>query len=270
MRVLITGASRGIGAAIARVFAERHGPEARLALLGRSATAPSHPRLEGTLEEVAHECAARHGARATPLGVDLRDAVALRAALAEAQRALGGGLDVLVNNASVLALDPSSPRDMDLVHAVNVRGTLLCLHDCAPALRASRGAIVTLAPPVRLGRLDWIAAPSPAYTLSKYAMTLATLAAADGRVRANALWPKRLVRTAATRRLEAEAGVAGAHSRGRDPRYVAEAVYALATSERTAHALYDEDVLPPPDDAAPLDAYVIACDASAAAATRGC
>ena len=100
MRVLITGASRGIGAAIARVFAERGGEGTTLALLARSKERPSHPELEGTLLDTCR-AVERAGATAVPIEVDLRDEAALRRA---AQSALGalGGLGVLVHNASVL------------------------------------------------------------------------------------------------------------------------------------------------------------------------
>lgn len=256
MRVLITGASRGIGAAIARTFAQRHGASAQLALLGRSDDTPSHPSLEGTLQDTA-EAVRRHGARAFTAPVDMQHGDALCTALKRCMEDLGG-LDVLVNNASVLWIDKvASPRQMDLVHAVNTRGTMLCLQTCAEALADSErgGSVVTLSPPVRLGRLDWVT-PHVPYTLSKYSMTIATLGAASDRVRANCLWPKRTVATAATQRLEP--WMPGAFSKGRSPDLVAEAVHRLAT-ELTCNActLLDEEVLPDmPGQEAPLDAFV--------------
>lgn len=256
MRVLITGASRGIGAATARVFARKHGASLQVALLGRSDGAPSHAALEGTLQETARAVEAC-GGTAIPVGVDMRDGPALSAAVERAVRSLGG-LDVLVNNASVLFPSPTlTPKQMDLLHAVNTRGTLLCIQGCADALAAARGAIVTMAPPIRLGRLEWIAA-HPAYTVSKYGMTLATLGAATRRVRANCLWPKRTVATAATKRLDADGVIPGAFSRGRPEEYVAEAVHAVAVDEmRNAQTLLDEDVVEPEDEGtAPLDAFV--------------
>ena len=259
MRVLVTGASRGLGAAIARAFARHHGAEARIALLGRSLAIPSHPELAGTLERTAREVRAA-GATAVPVQVDLRHGEGLVRALCETVEQLGG-LDVLVNNASALHARPhATVRQMDLVHQVNARATMLCNEVCAPHLEEARGAIVTLSPAIRLGRLEWISAHAP-YTLSKYGMTLATLGRASDRVRANCLWPRRLVATAATRRLEREGLVEGAYTRGRDPDAVAEAVHRLATSHRwNAACLLDEDVLDeaelPPAPGAPLDLFV--------------
>ena len=252
MRVLITGASRGIGAAVARAFARKHGADAQICLLARSLDSPSHTGLDGTLARTAREVEA-HGALALPLLADVRDATTLQRTMQAALHAFGG-LDVLVNNASALWVPEDdgaawgrSPADkLDLVHSVNARATLLGLDACRDALEASRGSVVTLSPPIRLGRLEWIAR-HPAYTLSKYNMTLATLAYATASgVRANCLWPKRTVATAATWMLEQRGGVEGAFSRGRSADDVAEAVHELAVGrpELNARALYDEEVLP--------------------------
>jgi citronellol/citronellal dehydrogenase len=258
MRVLITGTSRGLGAAIARAFARHHGPDAQIALLGRSGAAPSHRSLEGTLRETQRDVEA-HGALGVPFEVDLRDGEQLARTLKDVLHAFDG-LDVLINNASVLRPERTLPaKRMDLVHAVNARATLLCLQECREALEASPrgGSIVTIAPPVRLGRLEWIAR-SPAYTLSKYQMSLATLAAASARVRANCLWPKRTVATAATKMLEERGIVPGAHSKGRRADAVAEAVHLLATrSTLNAATVLDEDLVTfDHGHDAPLDAYV--------------
>ena len=113
-----------------------------------------------------------------------------------------------------------------------------------------------MSPPIRTGRLDWIS-PHPAYTISKYSMTLATLSAASFRIRANCLWPRHTVATHATRRLEDSLRMDGVYSRGRPPEDVAEAVYALATSESmTGRALYDDEVLQDmPSTSAPLNLF---------------
>lgn len=267
MRVLITGASRGIGAAVARAFARHHGEGKKdcvLALLGRSLSSPSHANLKGTLLDTAREVE-RLGATAVPLYVDARDGDALRRTVQDAVHSLGG-LDVLVNNASALVLPSSSSlKHMDLVHAVNARATMLCLDGCREALSqssffSSAGSVVTLSPPLRLGRLDWISQHGVPYTLSKYDMTLATLAEASDRVRANCVWPRYTVATSATARLEASGSLPHAHSRGRAAEDVGEAVYRVATHPTwNARTLLDDEAwpeMPPPPMGAPLDAFV--------------
>lgn len=257
LRVIVTGASRGIGAAVARRFAAAHGADARVALLGRSLAEPSHPTLEGTLVQTARDVHGL-GAEAVPVVCDMRDAEALRDRLRHTIGLLGG-VDVLVNNASALA--HRGAADAELVHAVNARGTTLCLEACAPHLEASAGAVVTIAPPVRLGRLEWIRRWGVDYTLSKYAMTLATLAHASDRVRARCLWPRRTVATAATKALEASGALPHAFSRGRNVHDVARAVHLLARDRDrfpNATALYDDEVVDYDDDrSAPLDAFAL-------------
>jgi NAD(P)-dependent dehydrogenase (short-subunit alcohol dehydrogenase family) len=254
LRVLVTGASRGIGAAVARAYG-RAG--AHVALLARSDVRASHARLEGTLREVAADVEYL-GGRATVVRADLRDAEASRAAARGAVASLGG-LDVLVNAASALELSqrPSAAKAA-LVHGVNVLGTLSVCVECADALHASdHGAMVTFSPPVDLGRADWIAA-HPHYTTSKYAMSLMTMGYAGEGLYANCLWPRHTVATAATALLEqaAPSVYAGAHSRGRSPDDVAAAVLALAASDRAGECLFDDEVVSMPPTDAPKDLFV--------------
>ena len=255
MRVIVTGASRGLGAAVASIFARRYKETAAIALLGRSLSNPAHEGLEGTLLETAAAVQA-HGATALPIQVDARCGEECKSAIEMAARAMGG-VDVLVNNASALYLGETLPvKQMDLLYYVNTRGTLLCMDACKPYLEESSGSIVTLSPPIRMSRLDWIA-PAPAYTISKYSMTLATFGHASETVRANCLWPRYTVATAATRRLEAM-GFEGAFSKGRDPDEVAEAVLELAVRPTTnARAWFDDEVLPLPPTDAPLDVFAV-------------
>lgn len=257
LRVLITGASRGIGAAVARCYARRH-PGVHLALLARSSLRPVHSALRGTLQEVAKDCEDL-GAVALPLQVNLQDPVCTDAVVRNALRAFGG-LDVLVNNAS--ALDTRArpkPKHTALVTDVNVRGTLVVSLACADALSESGGAMVTLSPPIDTQRPDYLARHVH-YTVSKYAMTHMTLGfAAEGICRANCLWPRYTVSTAATEALELNGLAKGAFSRGRDPEEVAEAVVALAASPLSGMALLDDEALPtmrPPPEKAVLDLFV--------------
>lgn len=251
MRVLVTGASRGIGAAVARRVALQYPGKARIGLLARSMRHPSHAGLEGTLEGVAQELRSLGAKEVHVERADLKDADETSRATQRLVEALGGKLDLLVNNASALDLHRRpTPKQAGLVLDVNVKGTLAVSLACADALRG--GAMVTLSPPLS-ERYDWIA-DHPHYTVSKYAMTTMTLGfSADG-VRANTLWPRHTVATAATERLEAV--VEGAHSKGRHPDDVALAVLSLAASKRTGEMLFDDEVAPLAPTEAPLDLFV--------------
>ena len=255
-RVLITGASRGIGAAVARCFARRH-RGAHLALLARSNSKPSHPNLDGTLLEVVRDCEAL-GAVAIPYEVDLRDAPCAHETAKSAVHAFGG-LDVLVNNASALELSRRpSMKHVSVVTDVNIKGTMAISTACASALRDSHGAMVTLSPPVDPDRPDWVA-NHPHYTISKYAMTWMTMGFAEEGVRANCLWPRFTVATAATRAIERLGVIDGAFSLGRPVEEVADAIHYLAMSPTTGRTLFDDEAhpdMPLPPKGAPLDAFV--------------
>ena len=241
MRVIVTGASRGIGAAIAKRFSC---PGTQVTLLARS-----KPDLMETADDVE-----QRGGTAHPMSVNLRDTMELRTALRTGVDKMGG-VDVLINNASALCLDarPTISR-MNLVHEVNTRATMICIRELYEDLTTSRGSIVTMSPPIRLGRLDWVS-NHPAYTISKYGMTLVTLGAASEHVRANCLWPKRTVSTAATRMVEPD--FPGSFTRGRPPSHVAEAVWELVTSSTyNAQTLLDDHLIRGGCDDAPLDLFV--------------
>lgn len=260
MRVLVTGASRGIGRAIATRFAERYGSDLIVGLMARSSTVPVHSSLEGSLRDTARDVSL-YGSVAFQLPTDLRDSSSVRSSISHFLHA-AGGLDVLVNNASALVPNPrkqAEDKSMSLLYEVNTRGTMVCLDACREALLDSSGSIVTVSPPIRMGRLDWLRQYGVPYTVSKYSMTLATLAEArsDG-LRANCIWPRHMISTAATERLERMGIVPGAHSHGRDAMEFADAVVRLAVHDthRNAECVFDDDVLPSlPRTNAPLDAY---------------
>ena len=260
MRVLVTGASRGIGRAIATRFAERYGSDLIVGLLARSSTAPVHSSLEGSLRDTARDVSL-YGSVAFQLPTDLRDSSSVRSSISHFLHTVGG-LDVLVNNASALVPNPRKQvedKSMSLLYEVNTRGTMVCLDACREALLDSAGSVVTVSPPIRMGRLDWLRQYGVPYTVSKYSMTLATLAEArsDG-LRANCIWPRHMISTAATERLERMGIVPGAHSDGRDAMEFADAVVRLAVhdTQRNAQCVFDDDVLPSlPRTNAPLDAY---------------
>jgi citronellol/citronellal dehydrogenase len=240
--LFVTGASRGIGEAIA-LRAARDG--AKLAVVGK--TDEPHPKLRGTVHAV---CAAVElaGGEALACIADIRDESAVeRAVKATVDRF--GGIDILVNNASAISLTPTAATSMkrfDLMHAVNTRGTFACSRECLPWLeRADNPHILTLSPPPVL-RADWFA-PHVAYTLSKYGMSLCTLgmAAEFSRlgIAVNSLWPKTMIATAAVENL---LGGATALAGCRHPSIVADAAHHILTrSSRdfSGNFCIDEDIL---------------------------
>lgn len=194
--LFITGATRGIGRAIALRCA-RDG--ASIVVTGKSVT--PHPRLPGTIHSVAGEVVAA-GGRALPLELDVRDDAAIEAAVAQAA-AHFGGIDILVNNASAIQLSgtaETTAKRFDLMIGVNVRGTFLCSRACLPFLaKAQNPHILNLAPPLAMDG-KWFSGHL-AYTMSKYGMSMCTLGM-SGELRAqgiavNSLWPRTTIATAA-------------------------------------------------------------------------
>lgn len=246
--VAITGASRGIGRALA-IRCARAG--ANVALLARSADRPSHPKLTSTLAEVAEHvrATARRDDAALVVPIDLANAQApasIGSALEQIDAAFGG-LDALVLNASAVSVDrrPTS-RHCDLMLNLNLRSTYDFISQAEGRLRESDlGHVLSLSPPLRTLSLDWIR-PHPIYTVSKYGMTMVTLGFSDT-LRCNTLWPSKLIRTAATAMLEERTHVPG-FSRGRPPEEFAEVACAVLESERNGECLLDSDVSLVPSD----------------------
>ena len=198
--LFITGASRGIGLAIA-LRAARDG--ANIAIAAK--TTDPNPKLEGTIYSAAAEIE-KAGGKALPLVCDIRDEAQVQAAVA-ATVAKFGGIDICVNNASAISLTGTLQTDMkryDLMHAINGRGTFLVSKTCIPHLKKSANPhILTLSPPLDM-KPKWFA-PHVAYSIAKYNMSLCVLGmaaelAGDG-IAANALWPRTAIATAAVRNL---------------------------------------------------------------------
>jgi len=240
--LFITGATRGIGLAIA-LRAARDG--ANVAVFGK--TAEPHPRLPGTVASAAAEVEAA-GGRALALVGDVRSEEQVLDAVARTAQAFGG-IDALVNNASAISLTGTADTDMkrwDLMHQVNARGTFLCAKACLPWLRkAPNPHILTLSPPLDL-RPKWFA-PHVAYTLAKYGMSLCTLGMAeefrDLGIAVNSLWPLTTIDTAAVRNLLGGEGLARCSRR---PEIVADAAAAILARDAracTGNFLIDELVL---------------------------
>jgi citronellol/citronellal dehydrogenase len=194
--LVVSGASRGIGLAIALAAARRG---ANVVLLAK--TAEPHPRLPGTVHTAVAEIEAAGGKGVAVVG-DVRneDDVARTVDTAVAHF---GGVDICVNNASAIATDPTeqlAAKKFDLMMDINIRGTFLLTKACLPHLRGSANAhVVTLAPPMNMSA-HWLGA-HPAYTLSKYGMTLLSLGwaseYADAGIGFACLWPETYIATAA-------------------------------------------------------------------------
>src|SRR5690606_34219403 len=199
--LFITGASRGIGRAIA-LRAARDG--ANIAVVAKSAE--PHPSLPGTVFTVCDEIEAL-GGRALACVADVRSEEQIAQAVAHTVERFGG-IDILVNNASAISLtstDQTALKRFDLMHTVNTRGTFLCAKLCLPFLRASDAAhILTLSPPLTL-EPQWFG-PHLAYSLSKFGMSLCTLGLsqelAHDAVAVNSLWPRTLIATSAVKALD--------------------------------------------------------------------
>lgn len=194
--LFITGASRGIGLAIA-LRAARDGANIVIA----AKTAEAHPKLPGTIYTAAADIEAA-GGKALPLVVDVREEASVQAAVDKAVETFGG-IDICVNNASAISLTGTLSTDMkryDLMHQINGRGTFLTSKICLPHLRkAANPHILALSPPLDI-KPRWFA-PHVAYSMAKYNMSLCMLGMAeefraDG-VACNALWPRTAIATAA-------------------------------------------------------------------------
>jgi citronellol/citronellal dehydrogenase len=239
--LFITGASRGIGKAIA-LRAARDGANIVVA----AKTTVPHPKLPGTIYTAAEQIESA-GGRALPIAMDVREEDEVERAVQQAVETFGG-IDVLVNNASAITLAGTLQTPMkrfDLMQQVNTRGTFLCTQRCVPHLkRATNPHVLNISPPLNLDP-RWFA-PHVAYTMAKYGMSLCVLGMAeefrgDG-IAFNALWPRTGIDTAAI------AYIAGPEmlQRTRKPEIVADAAHAILTRDAracTGRFFIDDDVL---------------------------
>jgi citronellol/citronellal dehydrogenase len=238
--IFITGASRGIGLAIA-LRAARDG--ANVAIAAKSNV--PNPKLPGTIHTAAAEIEAA-GGRALAIKCDIREEADVRAAVEQCV-AHFGGIDACINNASAISLTGTLDTPMkrfDLMFGVNVRGTFLTTQACIPHLRkAANPHVLMLSPPLNMAP-KWFA-PHVAYTMAKYGMSecvlgMAAELAADG-IAVNALWPRTVIHTAAL------AMIPGVDPRRcRKPEIVADAAHAILVKPSRAYSgrfAIDEDVL---------------------------
>ncbi|PKM08303.1 MAG: short chain dehydrogenase [Gammaproteobacteria bacterium HGW-Gammaproteobacteria-4] len=238
--LFITGASRGIGLAIA-LRAARDG--ANVAIAAKSDV--PNPKLPGTIHSAA-EAVRAAGGQALAIRCDIREEASVQAAVAQTVERFGG-LDILVNNASAIWLRGTLDTPMkrfDLMQQVNARGSFLCAQVCLPhLLKAANPHILTLAPPPSLNAKWWGA--HTGYTLAKMGMSFVTLGLAaefgPKGVAVNALWPRTLIATDALNMIP---GVDTANAR--KPEIMADAAHAILTRPAAGFSgrfLIDDEVL---------------------------
>ncbi|XP_053607539.1 hydroxysteroid dehydrogenase-like protein 2 isoform X1 [Plodia interpunctella] len=251
--LFITGASRGIGKAIA-LKAAKDGANVVIA----AKTAEPHPKLPGTIYTAAEEIEAL-GGKALPCIVDVREEKQIQKAIDEAIKKFNG-IDILVNNASAISITGTANTDMkkyDLMHNINTRGTFLASKLCLPLLKNSNHAhILNLSPPLNMNPY-WFSL-HVAYTMAKYGMSMCVLGMAEEfkpfNIGVNALWPRTAIATAAIEMLT------GDTSTSRKVDIVSDAAYVMLCKDPktyTGNFAIDDDVL---REAGVKDLTPYACD----------
>lgn len=240
--VFISGASRGIGKALALRMAQ---DGANIIIAAKSVE--ENPKLGGTIFSAADEVT-KAGGHALAVQCDIRFEDQVQQAVEKAVAEFGG-IDIVINNASAIALMPTeqvTPKQFDLMHDINVRGTFFVTRACIPFLKkAANPHILTLSPPVNLNP-KWFAGHL-AYTLTKYNMSMMAMGwAAEFRkqnIASNALWPKTTIDTAAVRNLLGGEALA---KMSRTPEILADAAWIIfnkSSAECTGNWFIDEEVL---------------------------
>lgn len=240
--LFITGASRGIGLAIA-LRAARDG--AHIAIAAK--TSAPNPKLPGTIFTAAEQIEAA-GGKALPLVCDIRFEDQVATAVERTAQTFGG-IDICVNNASAISLTTTEATEMkryDLMHGINTRGTFMVSKACIPHLKkAANPHVLNISPPLHM-ETRWFA-PHVAYTMAKFGMSMCVLGMAGEYkptgIAFNALWPRTVIATAAVKNL---LGGAASIQAARKPEIVADAAYVIfnrPARECTGNFYIDDDVL---------------------------
>ena len=239
--IFITGASRGIGLAIALKAAE---DGANIAIAAK--TTEPHPRLEGTIFTAAEEIE-KVGGKALPLKCDIRFEESVVEAV-EKTVAEFGGIDVCINNASAISLTGTLDTEMkryDLMHSINGRGTFLVSKSCVPyLLKANNPHILSISPPLDMNE-KWFQG-SVAYTIAKYNMSMFMLGMAAefrNKIAVNALWPRTAIKTAAVKNV---LGGEEMYVKSRSPEIMSDAAYIILNKQKdlfTGNFVIDDSIL---------------------------
>ncbi len=240
--VFITGASRGIGKAIGLRLAKEG---ANIIVAAKSIE--ENPKLGGTIFSAAQEME-QAGGRSLAIQCDIRFEEQVNHAVQKAVETFGG-IDMLINNASAIALtkiEQTEPKQFDLMHDINVRGTFFVSKACIPYLKKSLNAhILTLSPPINMAP-KWFGSHL-AYTISKYGMSMVAIGLAEElkkyKIASNCLWPKTTIATAAVKNL---LGGDNLIKMSRHPEIMADAAFFILNknaADFTGNSYIDEDVL---------------------------
>ncbi len=240
--VFITGASRGIG----REIALRVAKDGAYVVIAAKST-EEHPKLGGSIYTVAKEVE-EAGGRALAIALDVRDQAQVVQAMQQAVEHFGG-IDVVINNAGAIKLsgvESLDPNRFDLMYQINTRAVMVCSQAALPYLKKSENPhILNLSPPLNLDE-QWFASYAP-YTITKYGMSMLTIGMsqefAHYGISVNSLWPRTIIATAA---VEFTVGGKQLFNQARLPTIMADAAYAILTSEKRAisgRLMIDEDIL---------------------------
>ncbi|MFW2079244.1 SDR family oxidoreductase [Acinetobacter sp. ULE_I010] len=240
--LFITGASRGIGREIALKAAQ---DGANIVIAAKSVE--EHPKMGGSIYTVAKEVE-EAGGKALAIQLDVRDQVAVAAAMQQAAEHFGG-IDIVINNAGAIKLsgiELLDPNRFDLMYQINTRAVMVCSQAALPYLKKSENPhILSLSPPLNLDE-KWFASYAP-YTITKYGMSMLTLGMNQEfehyGVSVNSLWPRTIIATAA---IEFSLGGKQLFSRARNPNIMADAAYQILISQNRAisgRLMIDEDIL---------------------------
>ena len=241
--IVITGASRGIGHAIAVRCAE---DGANIVVVAK--TTEPHPKLPGTIHTAAADVE-KAGGQALAVATDIRDEAQVEAAITAAAVRFGG-IDILINNASAISLTGTMATPMkrfDLMHQVNTRGTYLCTQKAVPHLaKSSNPHVLNISPPLHSTLTPRWFGRHVAYTMAKYGMSLCALGMAEEfrplGIAVNALWPRTAIDTEAIRLIAGQQ----ARLKTRRPRIVADAAHWILTQpsrKLTGRFFLDDEVL---------------------------
>jgi len=228
--LFVTGATRGIGFAIAKRAAQ---DGANIAIIAK--TTEPHPKLPGTIHTAAEELN-QAGGNAIGIKTDIRFEDQVIAAVEKTIETFEG-IDICVNNASAISITPTLQTEMkryDLMHGINTRGTFMVSKCCIPHLKkADNPHILNLGPPLNMEG-QWFK-PHVAYTMAKYGMSMCTLGMSEelkpSGIAVNSLWPRTMINTAAVNNILASTMEDQGVSKCRTPEIMGDAAYIILTQD---------------------------------------